>query len=51
MTKPAPCKAAANDENGRGLTVIAALAETTGTDNFGWGKRIWADLHVPGAGQ
>ncbi|MFF3128361.1 ATP-binding protein [Streptomyces sp. NPDC057908] len=51
MTKPAPRTAAADDENGRGLTVIAALTETTGTDTFGWGKRTWADLRVPGAGQ
>ncbi|MFE4332925.1 hypothetical protein ACFRQM_26940 [Streptomyces sp. NPDC056831] len=42
MTKPAPRTAAADDENGRGLTVIAALTETTGTDTFGWGKRTWA---------
>ncbi|MFF3359401.1 ATP-binding protein [Streptomyces sp. NPDC002917] len=51
VTKPTPRTASADDENGRGLSVVAALAETTGTDTFRWGKRTWADLRIPGAGQ
>lgn len=41
--------AAADDENGRGLTVVDALAENTGTDTFTWGKRLWAQLRLPAA--
>ncbi|MFF4233469.1 ATP-binding protein [Streptomyces sp. NPDC001820] len=41
--------AAADDEHGRGLTVVDALAENTGTDTFTWGKRLWAQLRVPAA--
>ncbi|MGR8012213.1 ATP-binding protein [Streptomyces hypolithicus] len=32
------------DESGRGLVVVAALASNTGTDTFTWGKRTWAEL-------
>lgn len=49
--KPAPRTAGANNEHGRGLAVVAALAETTGTDTFTWGKRVWAELRTPGADQ
>lgn len=37
----------ADDEHGRGLTVVDALAENTGTDTFTWGKRAWAQLRMP----
>lgn len=49
--KPVPRTAGPGDEHGRGLTVVAALAENTGTDTFTWGKRAWAELRTPGPGQ
>jgi len=42
--EPVARTAAGTDEHGRGLAVVAALAEGAGTDTFTWGKRIWADL-------
>jgi anti-sigma regulatory factor (Ser/Thr protein kinase) len=39
-----------NDEDhGRGLALIEAVAEKWGTDPLNWGKRVWADLAVPPA--
>lgn len=35
----------AEDESGRGLTLVATLAENWGTEPLPWGKRVWADLH------
>ncbi|MFE0041606.1 ATP-binding protein [Streptomyces albireticuli] len=48
-TRPTPRTAASDDEHGRGLAVIGALADAWGTDPLPWGKRVWADLHT-GAG-
>ncbi|MFI6688006.1 ATP-binding protein [Streptomyces sp. NPDC050485] len=41
---PARRTASADEENGRGLAVVAALATDSGTDTFTWGKRAWAEL-------
>ncbi|WP_455354398.1 radical SAM protein [Streptomyces sp. SYSU K217416] len=41
-------EAADDDEGGRGLAIVAAVAEDTGTDNFSWGKRVWAELRLLG---
>ncbi|WP_055522858.1 ATP-binding protein [Streptomyces graminilatus] len=49
--QPTPRTAAVDDEDGRGLAIVAALAEKTGTDTFGWGKRAWAELAMADAGQ
>ncbi|MBV9022788.1 MAG: ATP-binding protein [Streptomycetaceae bacterium] len=46
---PGPRTAKVDDEHGRGLAVIAALAEDAGTDTFAWGKRAWAQLCTHGA--
>ncbi|MFF2020274.1 ATP-binding protein [Streptomyces sp. NPDC058171] len=32
-------------ESGRGLALVAELAENWGTDSLPWGKRVWAELH------
>jgi anti-sigma regulatory factor (Ser/Thr protein kinase) len=48
---PAQRTAAADDENGRGMAVIAALADTIGTDASACGKRVWAELIAEGAAQ
>lgn len=37
------------DDHGRGLALIAAVADKWGTDRLNWGKRVWADLVVPPA--
>ncbi|MDK1472413.1 ATP-binding protein [Streptomyces sp. 549] len=34
------------DEGGRGLALVAALAGSWGCDPLPWGKRVWAELHV-----
>jgi Histidine kinase-, DNA gyrase B-, and HSP90-like ATPase. len=46
--RPAPRTAGADDEHGRGLAVVRALAEDTGTDTLARGKRVWAQLRTPG---
>ncbi|MFC4591800.1 AAA family ATPase [Sphaerisporangium corydalis] len=51
VRRPTPRTASVDDEGGRGLAIVAALAETTGTDTFTWGKRIWAQLRAPAAAQ
>ncbi|MEV5880669.1 ATP-binding protein [Streptomyces sp. NPDC052101] len=33
-------------EEGRGLALVAAVAQEWGTDPLGWGKRVWANLEV-----
>ncbi|KOU67559.1 hypothetical protein ADK55_03200 [Streptomyces sp. WM4235] len=43
-TRPMPRRAGNSDEAGRGLALVTAIAETTGWDELGWGKRLWADL-------
>lgn len=47
--KPAPRTESGDDEHGRGLAVVAALAESIGCDTFRWGKRTWAQLRIPAA--
>ncbi|MFD4787377.1 ATP-binding protein [Streptomyces sp. NPDC058459] len=47
-TLPEPRTPTANDENGRGLTLIAALATNWGTDERRWGKVVWAELEGRG---
>lgn len=32
------------DEHGRGLTVVAALADRWGTDPLRWGKSVWCEF-------
>ncbi|MBV1949925.1 ATP-binding protein [Streptomyces sp. BV129] len=43
-TLPDPCTPRDDDEDGRGLTLIAALAANWGTDERRWGKVVWAEL-------
>jgi anti-sigma regulatory factor (Ser/Thr protein kinase) len=43
--------ASEQDEDGRGLLIVAALAAAAGTDTFRWGKRVWADLFTRKGGQ
>ncbi|WP_324618077.1 ATP-binding protein [Streptomyces sp. RTd22] len=43
--RPVPRKSSAEDEGGRGLALVEALAEDWGTDPLPWGKRVWAELH------
>ncbi|TGN74544.1 ATP-binding protein [Streptomyces bauhiniae] len=43
-TLPNPCTPTTNDENGRGLPFIAALATNWGTDERRWRKVVWAEL-------
>lgn len=50
VKKAVPRTADVDDEHGRGLAVVAAVAEATGTDTFAWGKRSWAELSAPGTG-
>ncbi|MGY1453751.1 ATP-binding protein [Streptomyces sp. SS8] len=37
-----------DDEGGRGLALMAALADRWGTEPLPWGKRVWAELHGKG---
>ncbi|WP_309486371.1 ATP-binding protein [Streptomyces griseoaurantiacus] len=32
--------------DGRGLLLIEALTERWGTDQYGWGKHVWAELKI-----
>jgi anti-sigma regulatory factor (Ser/Thr protein kinase) len=43
-TRPAPRTASDDDEDGRGLAVVQALADQWGTDLLSWGKRVWVEL-------
>ncbi|MFD8294644.1 ATP-binding protein [Streptomyces bauhiniae] len=43
-TRPVEREAGDEDEEGRGLTLVAALAADWGTDERRWGKIVWADL-------
>lgn len=49
--RPVPRTAAVDDEGCRDLAVVAALADSTGTDTFGWSKRAWAELAMTDARQ
>ncbi|WP_327678092.1 ATP-binding protein [Streptomyces sp. NBC_00467] len=42
---PAPKEPDDEDEGGRGLALVAELAEDWGTDPLPWGKQVWAELH------
>ncbi|AZS70853.1 ATP-binding protein [Streptomyces lydicus] len=33
------------DDSGRGLVLVAGLADDWGTDLLPWGKRVWSELH------
>ncbi|MFD8297149.1 ATP-binding protein [Streptomyces bauhiniae] len=44
---PEPRAATTNDEDGRGLPLIAALATNWGADERRWGKVVWAELEEP----
>ena len=44
--EPAPTEAADDDENGRGFTLISALAKRWDTYPSGSGKVVWAELPV-----
>ncbi|MQY14402.1 hypothetical protein SRB5_45690 [Streptomyces sp. RB5] len=41
---PSSGSASQDDEHGRGLAIVEAIADRTGTDTFVWGKRSWAEL-------
>ncbi|HEY9391256.1 MAG TPA: ATP-binding protein [Mycobacteriales bacterium] len=44
---PLPRLALATQTHGRGLRVVAALAERWGSESYPEGKAVWADLRVP----
>ncbi|MFE5244864.1 MULTISPECIES: ATP-binding protein [unclassified Streptomyces] len=46
--RPVEREADDNEEGGRGLRLVAALAADWGTDERRWGKIVWADLEVRG---
>ncbi|MFD5033404.1 ATP-binding protein [Streptomyces sp. NPDC058405] len=41
---PLPGEPGADEERGRGLAIVAELAEDWGTDALPWGKQVWALL-------
>jgi anti-sigma regulatory factor (Ser/Thr protein kinase) len=41
---PRPRPAAADDADGRGLTIVEALADRWGVDRDGLGQSVWAEL-------
>ncbi|MEU9337811.1 ATP-binding protein [Streptomyces sp. NPDC048290] len=45
-TRPATGSPAADDERGRGLLLVAALAHTWGWEPVHGGKRVWAELRA-----
>ncbi|MFE7117966.1 ATP-binding protein [Streptomyces sp. NPDC057654] len=49
---PVPRPAADDDENGRGLALVSALADRWGTcpRRDGIGKRVWVELKIPTGG-
>ena len=46
---PPTCHRDAEDETGRGLTVVAALAESWGWQPEVYGKVVWCELAADGA--
>lgn len=40
-----PTHRAPEGGRGRGLLLVATLAESWGTEPLPWGKRVWAELH------
>ncbi|MFJ9815250.1 SpoIIE family protein phosphatase [Streptomyces sp. NPDC101151] len=49
-TSPHLRRAHSTDEGGRGLFLVAQVAQRWGTRYTGTGKTIWAEQHLPGAG-
>ncbi|MFI5756422.1 ATP-binding protein [Streptomyces sp. NPDC051569] len=47
---PVPKESDDEDEGGRGLALVAELAEDWGTDTLPWGKQVWALLRRRGDG-
>ncbi|WP_244204476.1 ATP-binding protein [Streptomyces africanus] len=47
-TRPCPGTPAADDENGRGLLLVDALAHAWGSELVHGGKRVWAELRAEG---
>ncbi|MEU9398940.1 ATP-binding protein [Streptomyces sp. NPDC048242] len=45
---PEPCTPKDDEEGGRGLTLVAALASNWGADERRWGKVVWAELEECG---
>lgn len=45
--QPVIREASVQEERGRGLAVISALACRWGTEPLDWGKRVWAELTLP----
>ncbi|MDH6128744.1 ATP-binding protein [Kitasatospora sp. GP82] len=50
---PTPCHASPDDESGRGLALVAALADAWGAHPrvCGIGKTVWFELGLPAAGR
>ncbi|PAZ16280.1 hypothetical protein CLM62_09150 [Streptomyces sp. SA15] len=47
-TRPTPGTPAADDESGRGLVLVDALAHAWGSELVHGGKRVWAELRADG---
>lgn len=45
-TEPVPCLPGLNEEEGRGLLLVAASAARRGVDERRWGKIVWAELEA-----
>ncbi|MEU6244069.1 ATP-binding protein [Streptomyces sp. NPDC047024] len=45
---PEPCTPKDDEEGGRGVALVAALASNWGTDERRWGKVVWAELEECG---
>ncbi|UZJ33754.1 ATP-binding protein [Streptomyces endophytica] len=43
---PRPRSPSQDDEHGRGLSIVAALADRYGTEPTASGKRCWAEVHL-----
>lgn len=47
-TRPTPAAPSSDDENGRGLLLVDALAHDWGSELVHGGKRVWAELRGDG---
>ncbi|MFB7776068.1 ATP-binding protein [Streptomyces bauhiniae] len=45
-TQPVACLPGLNEDEGRGLLLVAALATRWGSDERRWGKIVWAELEA-----